>query len=106
MKLCDFMLLYILTLKNSHQAHQSREKSAIPHSLKVVKNERKKNRVMSESLEGMKTVTEYNEVGGRGTATNSSGRLYILYYNPSATNDKFRVPVDFDTDSINLTRSS
>lgn len=58
-ELRDFRAQNILKLKNSHRAHQSREKSAIPHSLKVVKNERKKNRVISESLKGLKAATEY-----------------------------------------------
>lgn len=61
---------------------------------------------MSESLEGMKAVTEYKEGGGECTATKGNGRLYILYCNHSSTNDELRVHVDFDTDSIVTARSS
>lgn len=99
-KLRDFRAQYILTLKKFLPGSLVKGKSAIPHSLEVVKNERKKNRVMSESLKGLKAVTGYNEWGG--TATNGNGHLYILYYKPSSSsaNDEFRVPVDFDTDSL------
>lgn len=61
---------------------------------------------MSESLEGMKAMTEYKEGEGSALLLKANGRLYILYCNSSYTNDEFRVHVDFDTDSIATARSS